>query len=212
MKASQINNSEGCETMNKKTTEAKQQDLENDIKDDEQNVSSGQHSAQVSEENDTASQQADIEVLKAELEEKSKKSDEYLSMLQRTMAEFDNYKKRTAKEKEGIFSDAVCDTASHFLTVLDNLERAVDSCKEGADAGKLLEGVEMVLKQFKDSLSKLGIEEIEAKGKNFDPELHNAVMHVEDEEVGESIVLEEFQKGYKLKDKVIRHSMVKVAN
>ncbi|WHH60428.1 nucleotide exchange factor GrpE [Petroclostridium sp. X23] len=212
MKASQINNSEGCETMNKKTTEAKQQDLENDIKDDEQNVSSGQHSAQVSEENDAASQQADIEVLKAELEEKSKKSDEYLSMLQRTMAEFDNYKKRTAKEKEGIFSDAVCDTASHFLTVLDNLERAVDSCKEGADAGKLLEGVEMVLKQFKDSLSKLGIEEIEAKGKNFDPELHNAVMHVEDEEVGESIVLEEFQKGYKLKDKVIRHSMVKVAN
>lgn len=156
--------------------------------------------------------QEDIKAIKAQLEEQTKKSEEYFNALQRTMAEFDNFRKRTIKEKENIYQDAVSDTVAEMLPVLDNLQRAIDTCKENAESAKLLEGVEMVLKQFKDSLSKLGVEEIKAVGENFDPELHNAVMHIEDEMVDENTIVEEFQKGYKVKDRVIRHSMVKVAN
>ncbi|MDK2933344.1 MAG: molecular chaperone GrpE [Clostridiales bacterium] len=165
-----------------------------------------------SEQDIPSAEDVDVEVIKAALEDKKKESQEYLDRLQRTMAEFDNYKKRTAKEKQSIYHEAVSDTVSQLLPVLDNLERAVRSSQENADATKLLEGVEMVLKQFQESLFKLGVEEIKAEGESFNPELHNAVMHIEDESLGENIIVEEFQKGYKIKDKVIRHSMVKVAN
>ncbi len=154
----------------------------------------------------------DIETLQQELAEANKKSEEYFDMLQRTMAEFNNFKKRTIKEKENLYSNAVGDTISEILPVLDNLDRAITVSNEQTDSTQLIEGVQMVIKQFKDCLSKLGVEEIVAIGETFDPELHNAVMHVEDETVGESVVIEEFQKGFKVKDKVIRHSMVKVAN
>jgi len=150
--------------------------------------------------------------LKEELEEKKKKCDEYYEALQRSVAEFDNYRKRTLRERESLYVDAVCDTVLQILPVLDNLERAIAACKESTDSSKLLEGVEMIYKQFNDTLLKLGVEEIKSVGTTFDPELHNAVMHVEDEQVGENEIVEEFQKGYKLKNKVIRHSMVKVAN
>ncbi|MBZ4644699.1 MAG: GrpE protein [Clostridia bacterium] len=197
--------------MNKKTADVENQNLESTEENmNEEEVDKAENTETCEK---TASQEnEDIEALKAQLEDQTKKSEEYFGILQRTMAEFDNYKKRTVKEKENIYSDAVGDTISQLLPVLDNLERAVNSCKEGVDSAKLLEGVEMVLKQFNDSLSKLGVEEIKAKGEIFNPELHNAVMHIEDESVGENIIVEEFQKGYKIKDKVIRHSMVKVAN
>ena len=132
-------------------------------------------------------------------------SDKYL----RLAAEYDNYRKRTAKEKEGLYTAAKADTIKPFLDVYDNLLRGAAQYPEG-DPNR--QGLEMICKQFVEVLAKLGVTEIEALGKPFDPELHNAVMHVEDEEIEESTVVEVFQKGFIMGDKVLRFSMVKVAN
>ncbi len=153
----------------------------------------------------------EIEELKAKLEEKAKQCEDLKNMVQRTAAEFDNYKKRTIKEKEALSLDIAIDTVNTFLPVVDNLERALKAA-ENIENNPLKEGVEMVMRQLKDCLDKLGVEAIEAVNNSFDPELHNAVMHVTDDEIGENIVVEEFQKGYTMKGKVIRHSMVKVVN
>ena len=131
----------------------------------------------------------------------------------RLYAEFDNYQKRTMKEKDARYADAVIDTVEAFLPVADNLERALAVEVESEEAQKVLTGVEMVVKQMKETLSKLDVTEIKALGEEFDPNLHNAVMHVEDESVTENTIVEEFMKGYIYKDdRVVRHSMVKVAN
>ena len=127
----------------------------------------------------------------------------------RLMAEFDNYKKRSARERENIYTDVRVDTVTKFLPVFDNLERALKT--ETADEA-FKKGVEMTFNQLMDVFKKLGVEEIESVGKTFDPSVHNAVMHVEDEAYGESEIVEEFQKGFRVGDKVIRFSMVKVAN
>ena len=127
----------------------------------------------------------------------------------RLAAEYDNYRRRTAKEKESIWSEAKADAAVAFLPVYDNLERALK--QETADEA-YKKGVEMTMTQLRSVLEKLGITEIPALGQPFDPTLHNAVMHVEDESLGENTVAEVFQAGFKLGDKVIRFSMVKVAN
>ena len=127
----------------------------------------------------------------------------------RTLAEYDNYRKRTIKEKESIYPEAKAVVIEKFLPVMDNFQRALDSA-ENKDA--FYEGIVMLKKQLDETLTVLGVEEIKAVGEEFNPELHNAVMHVEDEEAGENTVVEEFQKGYKIGDRVIRHSMVKVAN
>ncbi|MBE6913629.1 MAG: nucleotide exchange factor GrpE [Ruminococcaceae bacterium] len=132
-------------------------------------------------------------------------SDKYL----RLMAEFDNYKKRSIKERENIYTDVRVDTVTKFLPVYDNLERAMKA--ETADEA-YKKGVEMTFNQLLDVFKKLGVEEIEALDKSFDPNFHNAVMHVEDETLGEGVIVEEFQKGFKIGEKVIRFSMVKVAN
>lgn len=132
-------------------------------------------------------------------------NDKYL----RLAAEYDNYRKRTAKEKESIYGDAKADTIKPLLAVYDNLERGIAQYDE-ADVHR--QGLELILRQFSEALTKLGITEIEAKGQPFDPEKHNAVMHVEDEEAGENTVVEVFQKGFMLGDKVLRFAMVKVAN
>ena len=127
----------------------------------------------------------------------------------RLTAEYDNYRKRTTKEKDGIYQDAKADTIRAFLDVYDNLERAVKQpCSDEAYA----KGVEMTLKGLKDVMTKLGIEEIPALGETFDANLHNAVMHVEDENVAENTIVDVFQSGFRLGDKVIRFAMVKVAN
>ena len=146
----------------------------------------------------------------AECEEKLKESeDKYL----RLYAEFDNYKKRTEKEKSAKYADALIDTAAEFLPVLDNLERALASEAVSDDAKAIKEGVEMIQKQMQEILSKLKISEIKALGEEFNPNLHNAVMHTEDENITENTVVEEFIKGYIYdNDRVVRHSMVKVAN
>ena len=137
--------------------------------------------------------------------EQQNDTDRYL----RLMAEFDNYKKRSAKERENIYADVRVDTVSKFLPVYDNLERALST--ETADEA-FKKGVEMTFQQLCDVFQKLGVEPIESVGQTFDPNFHNAVMHVEDESSGEGEIVEEFQKGFKCGDKVIRFSMVKVAN
>ncbi|MFR5266010.1 nucleotide exchange factor GrpE [Clostridium sp.] len=128
--------------------------------------------------------------------------------LLRINAEYENYRKRTDKEKERIYSDACTDVLSKMLPVLDNLERAVSVDGSVEDLKK---GVEMTIRQFIDALSKLDVEEIDVS-EGFDPNVHEAVMHVQDENFGENQVAEVFQKGYKRGDKVIRHAMVKVVN
>ena len=131
--------------------------------------------------------------------------DKYL----RLAAEYDNYRKRTAKEKESIYADAKLDTVKPFLDVADNLDRAVSQFEEG-DPHR--QGMELICKQFAAVLEKLGVTEIPSLGQTFDPEKHNAVMHIDDENFGENTVAEVFQKGYQLGDKVVRFAMVKVAN
>ena len=132
--------------------------------------------------------------------------------LMRTVAEFENFKKRTAKEKEELFSMGVCTAVEKLLLVKDTLERAIPTM-EGAEATAIADGVKMIDKQFSDALSEIGVEPIPAVGEEFDPEKHNAIMHDENEEFGENTISEEFMKGYMYKEnKVVRHSMVKVSN
>ena len=129
--------------------------------------------------------------------------------LKRVAAEFDNYKKRSSKERESLHSSMLSDIVSNFLPILDNLEKALEAKTEDEN---YKQGIELVLKQFKDVLAANGVKEIEAVGKPFDPELHEAVSSVVDESLGEKIVKEEYRKGYMIGNKVVRHSMVIVAN
>jgi molecular chaperone GrpE len=153
-----------------------------------------------------------VESLQQQLEKVMQERDEYLSLAQRIQADFDNYRKRNKNAIAEAYDAATADVVKSFLPVLDNLERALDSAKESSSHEAIAKGVEMVVRQFKDVLKKLGVEEIDALGKAFDPELHEAVMRAEAEEgVEDNTVVEVFQKGYKYKDRVIRHSMVKVA-
>ena len=128
----------------------------------------------------------------------------------RLTAEYDNYRKRTAKEKESLYADAKIDTIKALLGVYDNLERGL--AQYGDEESPHRKGLEMVFNQFKESLKKLGVETMDAAGKPFDPEKHNAVMHVEDENYGENTVVEVLQQGFTLGDKVLRFAIVKVAN
>lgn len=169
----------------------------------------------VTEEKETKGEKKKIKKLESELEglhkqlERAEKAaaeanDKYLRML----AEYDNFRKRSQKEREGCYADAYSDAVSAVLPVLDNLERAA----KFSDAEAVAKGLALTLKSFEETFSKLGIREIEAVGKPFDPQLHNAVMHIEDESYGENEIVEVLQKGYIKGDKVIRYAMVKVAN
>ena len=129
--------------------------------------------------------------------------------LKRSMAEFDNYRKRTEKEKSSMYIIGARDIVEKMLPIMDNFERGLAQAPED---DPFAEGMKMIYKQMITAFDEMGVKPIEAVGKDFDPNLHNAVMHVEDESVGENIVVEEFQKGYTYKDFVVRHSMVKVAN
>ena len=128
----------------------------------------------------------------------------------RLTAEYENYRKRTAKEKDGLYQDARADTIREFLAVYDNLERACAA--EGDDDSPHKKGLIMIFHQYQEILKKLGVEEIQAQGQPFDPEAMNAVMHVDDENLGENVVAQVFQAGFRLGDKVVRHAIVQVAN
>lgn len=141
--------------------------------------------------------------------ELEKKYNELYDKYLRTLAEYDNFKKRTQKEKEELYVFAAADTVGKLLPVIDNLERAIASVEEKT---AFSDGVEKVLHQCFDILEKMGVTKIETDGAQFDPNVHNAVMHIEDENLGTNVIAEELMAGYKYKDKVIRYSMVKVAN
>ena len=164
------------------------------------------------EKNNEKNIEADVELLndlKAKLEAQKAELDDKDDRLKRLMAEFDNFKKRSAKEREGLYNSIISDIAVTFLPVIDNLEKAVSVQTEDTNY-KL--GVELVLKQFKDVLKSNGIVEIESVGKTFDPELHEAVSSVVDPDLGVQEIKEDYRKGYMIGNKVIRHSLVVVAN
>ena len=145
---------------------------------------------------------SEIEKLKAELEQKN-------DVLLRTAAECDNYKKRTEREKSGVAEYARAGIIKQLLPILDNIDRAAGADRESPD---YIKGIELIVKQLEGLSEKLGIEEIAKQGETFDPNLHEAVMHIEDENLGENVIAEVLQKGYKTGDTIIRHAMVKVAN
>lgn len=172
---------------------------------------------EVAEEGFTGAEDIDEEEDEEETDEGDASSDRnelearYMSLY----AEYENYRKRSMKEKESLYSDAVADVTGSFLGVLDNIDRALETAKS-ADANSaedVLRGIEMISKQTSDVLAKIGVEEIECKkGDLFDPTMHEAVMHIDDESLGEGVISAVFAKGYKYKDKVIRHAVVQVAN
>jgi len=142
-------------------------------------------------------------------DKKTEQIEELTDRLQRSMAEFDNYRKRTEKEKAGMYVVGAREVIEKILPVVDNFERGLASAQEG---DPFAEGIQMVYKQLMTALSDMGVTPIEAVGQVFNPDLHNAVMHVEDPEAGENVIVEELQKGYLYKEFVVRYSMVKVAN
>lgn len=138
-------------------------------------------------------------------EELAVERDKYLRLL----AEYDNFRRRSAKERENIYTDVRCETLKKFLPVYDSLSRALTQTPEDDACRK---GLEMIMTQYEKALEQLGVAMIEAVGQPFDANLHNAVMHIEDENYGENVIVEEFEKGFKVGDKILRYSMVKVAN
>lgn len=154
-------------------------------------------------------QKQEVKTEKTELELKQEELDDITDRYKRVLAEFENFKKRSSKEREGLYSSVLSDVVEAILPVLDNLESAAKVETEDENYKK---GVEMVLKQFKDVLQSKGVEEIKTVGETFDPELHEAVSSIKNENLGEKEIAEEYRKGYKIGTKVIRHSMVVVAN
>ena len=153
----------------------------------------------------TAEQMEKMEQAAAQLESVK---DQYT----RLAAEYDNYRKRTAREKENLYEDAKMETIKSFLAVYDNLERAVAACAGEDPDAPHRKGLEMIFHQYQEILKKLGVTEMEALGAPFDPEKHNAVIHIDDENYGENVISQVFQAGFVLGDKVIRHAIVQVAN
>ena len=188
---------DGCEGTEKKQTVA-------DVESEQKTENEADEASSAKEKKKQKKVDAEIEKLNAQLAEEN---DKYM----RLYAEYENFRKRSAKEREGVYTDAYCDALLQILPILDNLERAAQFSAEDAET-PMAKGLELTLKSFIETMNKMGVFEIEALGKEFDPNLHNAVMHVEDESVGENVVVEVFMKGYAKGDKVLRYSMVKVAN
>lgn len=193
-------------------TESEISDIGEDIAADEAEKSDEAEST-VNEESEKTNES---EEAAAEAEEKPDKKDQKIAELNdryvRLFAEFDNFRKRSEAEKSGMFAEGERTVLLKILPLIDNFERALSTIPENEKGTAFADGIEKVYRAFADQLKSLGVTEIEALGKEFDANLHNAVMHIEDEEQGENIIVEEFQKGYMFGDKVLRYSMVKVAN
>ena len=174
---------------------------------------SGETAAEGQEEEEKEEAEAPENMKKKKKQEKwDEKLEELEDRVKRQMAEFDNFRKRTEKEKSHMYEVGARDVIEKILPVVDNFERGLAAVPEEQKNDPVIDGMDKIYRQLMTVLADLGVEPIEAVGKEFDPNFHNAVMHVEDEELGENIVAEEFQKGYLYKDTVVRHSMVKVAN
>ena len=166
----------------------------------------------VAEEPETEKEKVSFFKKKEKKDKKDEKIEELTDRVRRQMAEFDNFRKRTEKEKTQMFETGAKSIVEKILPVVDNFERGLAAVTEEEKGTPFVEGMEKIYKQMMTVLEEAGVKPIEAVGQEFDPNLHNAVMHVEDEEFGENIIAEEFQKGYTYRDSVVRHSMVKVAN
>lgn len=205
---------------NKNTSEVQEEINETPVTEEETETDTemAQEETENTEETDASTEEQPVEgktktsffgKKKKEKDKKDQQIEELTDRLKRNMAEFDNFRKRTEKEKASMYIIGAKEIVEKILPVVDNFERGLAQAPE-EDA--FAEGIRMIYKQLMTTLEELGVKQIEAVGKEFDPNLHNAVMHVEDEETGENIIVEEFQKGYTYKEFVVRHSMVKVAN
>ena len=206
---------------------------------DEETVSEGQAEEIIKEDDEKAAEEAGEEEIKEEAEEedasgaeeqdeqketekkgffkkkkdkKDEKIEELTDMVKRQMAEFDNYRKRTEKEKSSMYEIGAREVIEKILPIVDNFERGLAAVPEEEKETPFVDGMNKIYRQLLSVFEGMGVKAIESVGQEFNPDYHNAVMHVEDEEAGENVVVEEFQKGYTYKDTVIRHSMVKVAN
>lgn len=206
---------------------------------DEETVSEGQAEEIIKEDDEKAAEEAGEEEIKEEAEEedasgaeeqdeqkepekkgffkkkkdkKDEKIEELTDMVKRQMAEFDNYRKRTEKEKASMYEIGAREVIEKILPIVDNFERGLAAIPEEEKETPFVDGMNKIYRQLLSVFEGMGVKAIESVGQEFNPDYHNAVMHVEDEEAGENVVVEEFQKGYTYKDTVIRHSMVKVAN
>lgn len=192
-------------------------DIEKDIENaaDETSVEFEEAAEENIEEN-VESETTDDSEKKGFSKKKKDKKDELIEELtdkyKRTFAEFDNFRKRSEKEKSAMYGVGAMDVIGKILPVVDNFERGLNTLSDEEREAPFADGMDKIYKQLLKSLEDLGVSEIEALGKEFDPNLHNAVMHIDDEELGDNVVAEVLQKGYMYKDSVVRHSMVKVAN
>ena len=199
---------------NVKEEKAQTEEEQNDeVQTDDGEVSEGSKDEHEAEE--SADSKGKLFSRKDKKEKKDKKDvkiDELNERLVRIMAEYDNYRKRTDREKSSMYEMGVKSVVEKIIPVIDNFERGFDCVEEGDKDNPFIQGMQKIYEQFTSTLGEIGITAIEAVGKEFDPNIHNAVMHVDDESVGANIVVEEFQKGYMYRDTVVRYSMVKVAN
>lgn len=201
-----------AETMNEPNQEDKsgeETQAESEKEPEKAEESENESDAEPTKNGDTKTKTSFFGKKKKEKDKFEQQIEELTDRLKRNMAEFDNFRKRTEKEKSSMYIIGAKDIVEKILPVVDNFERGLAQAPEG---DSFADGMKMIYKQLLTTLDELGVKPIEAVGKEFDPNFHNAVMHVEDEEAGENIVVEEFQKGYTYKDFVVRHSMVKVAN
>lgn len=183
-------------------------------KDIEQNVDNNEEIEETIDETIEESKEEvnELEKLKLKLEKAESSSKDYLDKLQRSMAEFDNFRKRTNVEKASMYENGARDTIEKLLPILDNFERAILSTPEEDKNSAMFKGIDMIFNQMVETFKNMGVEEFAGVGETFDPNIHNAVLHIDDDSFGENVVAEVMQKGYKYKDKIIRPSMVKVAN
>ncbi len=206
-------NEENLKDENLEETVAEESEAEAKEAEDAQETETAE--AAETEAEDAQESEEDSKKKKRKEKKKDKKDaqiEELTDRVKRQMAEFDNFRKRTEKEKSQMFETGAKSIIEKILPVVDNFERGLAAIPEEEKGSAFAEGMEKIYKQLMTTLEEIGVTVIEAAGAEFDPNLHNAVMHVEDEELGENIVVEEFQKGYKYHDSVVRHSMVKVAN
>lgn len=202
-----------AENKNISPEEMEEEILENEeINDTAEEETAEEAEEAVAEEPEAEKEKGSFFKKKEKKDKKDEKIEELTDRVRRQMAEFDNFRKRTEKEKTQMFETGAKSIVEKILPVVDNFERGLAAVTEEEKGTPFVEGMEKIYKQMMTVLEEAGVKPIEAVGQEFDPNLHNAVMHVEDEEFGENIIAEEFQKGYTYRDSVVRHSMVKVAN
>ena len=195
------------------TGEAKETEASNDIPETQEGTPDETEETEETEESTEQVPAGEKEEKKGFFKKKKdEKIEELTDRVKRQMAEFENFRKRTDKEKSAMYEMGAKDIIERILPVIDNFERGLATVPEDAKETPLAEGMEKIYKQFRKTLEEAGVKAIEAVGQEFDPNYHNAVMHVDDDSLGENIVAEELQKGYMYRDSVVRHSMVKVAN